>query len=71
MVRLSTGAGRGADDVQLLGGDGRANQYDGFDARHRRVDARGHVQVPGGDFRARIRLIELSNSENGMVIRDH
>ena len=46
------GPGRAGDDVQLLGRDGRADQYDRADAGHRVVDARGHVQVAGGDLRA-------------------
>ena len=48
------GAGGAGDDVQLLGGHGRADQDHGADALHRVVDARRDLQVPSGDLRARV-----------------
>ena len=50
----SAGAGGAGDDVQFLGGHGRADQHHGADARHCVVNGGWHVQVAFGDLRARL-----------------
>jgi hypothetical protein len=46
------GPGGAGDDVEFLGGHGRAGQHHAADAAHRLIDAGRHAQVTGGDLGA-------------------